>query len=103
MSEDLKGLSAQNCPYACNPQTGCVITGSICGHPFKGGLQTAFQTKPDVLRRFNTARAMLDGKVVQLASPEPEKLAKPRKAKRRPAAKKPKAAAPAAEPAASTG
>jgi hypothetical protein len=53
----LGGLSATECPYDCGPN--CTITGSICAHPNKGGLQSAFQNNPDVIVRYNKARKLL--------------------------------------------
>lgn len=56
---ELEGINQGNCCFACAPATGCVITGSVCGHPYKGGLQAALQSKPDVIQRYNAARRII--------------------------------------------
>lgn len=53
----LDGITENDCPFECGPN--CAITRDICGHPNKGGLQAAHQSKPDVIRRFNEARKIL--------------------------------------------
>jgi hypothetical protein len=93
---DLTGISAQSCPYDCGPE-GCVITGSICGHPFKGGLQGALQSKPDVVANYQAARKMLHGQKLNLTSEQEDDGSAP-KAKQ----KKNRPAKPRAKPAAAS-
>lgn len=80
---DLAGLTPMECPYACNPTSGCVITGSICGHPFKGGLQGALQAKPEVVARFQKARAMLHNKKIGVNDDGEQKVVAAQKPARR--------------------
>jgi hypothetical protein len=57
--DELEGLTANDCCAACRPDR-CVISGAaICIHPFKSGIQSAFQTRPDVVERYNRAKKML--------------------------------------------
>lgn len=57
--DELAGLSPVECPIDCVP-TRCVITcANQCGHPNKGGLQSAFQNKPDAAERYRKARKIL--------------------------------------------
>src|SRR4051812_30822239 len=55
---ELAGLTINDCADGCYKTGKCVISGSVCAHPGKGGLQVALQT-PDSLRRFNAAKRML--------------------------------------------
>ena len=55
----LSGISVLECPLACDPETGCVITGNICGHPNKSGLQSMHQKQAIVTRRYREARRVL--------------------------------------------
>jgi hypothetical protein len=50
-----------HCPDACNKEQGCVITRrkdhiGVCSHPEKGGLQAAYQVRPDVVEKHNRMR-----------------------------------------------
>lgn len=54
------GLTAADCPRACDEQ-GCVLSGkAYCGHPRKGGLHAAQQQDPQALRRVQQAREQID-------------------------------------------
>jgi hypothetical protein len=54
------GLTAEDCPRACDEQ-GCVLSGkSYCAHPRKGGLQAGQQQDADALRRVQRARDQID-------------------------------------------
>jgi hypothetical protein len=56
---ELEGLTRTDCPFDCN-EANCVITRiGFCGHPLKGGLQSALLSKPDVVRTYSKARRML--------------------------------------------
>lgn len=46
-----------DCCIACDGT--CIITGDICGHPHKSGIQPMHKMKPDVLRRYNQAKQEL--------------------------------------------
>jgi hypothetical protein len=54
---ELAGLTSGNCPIACGPA--CIISGDICIHPHKGGLQAPHRMRPDVMRRYEQAVKML--------------------------------------------
>jgi hypothetical protein len=55
----LEGLSEKECPFACEPDR-CVITHiGVCGHPYKGELQSTLQTKSDVVKRRRQAQKVL--------------------------------------------
>jgi hypothetical protein len=55
----LEGLSDKECPFECDVER-CVITHiGICGHPYKGELQSALQNKPDVVKRRRQAQKVL--------------------------------------------
>jgi hypothetical protein len=57
--DQLAGLSASDCPFDCNAEK-CLISGmAICGHPGKGGLQSAMQNDPEAMARYNQARKIL--------------------------------------------
>jgi len=50
------GLTAADCPRACDEQ-GCVLSGKeYCAHPRKGGLHAGQQQDADALRRVQDAR-----------------------------------------------
>ncbi len=56
---EFAGLTQADCCEACNV-TRCVFSGNnICMHPFKGGLHAAQLRDPDIIRRFNRAKALL--------------------------------------------
>lgn len=54
----LAGLTATDCATGCFETGKCVISGSACAHPGKGGLQVALQT-PEALQRFNQAKRVI--------------------------------------------
>ena len=54
----LAGLTITDCATACFETGKCVISGSICAHPGKGGLQVSLQT-PETLQRFNQAKRVI--------------------------------------------
>lgn len=54
----LAGLNITDCATGCFETGECVISGSVCAHPGKGGLQIALQT-PETLKRFNEAKRMI--------------------------------------------
>ena len=57
--DELEGLTATDCCDGCKIDR-CVITrAGICAHPLKGGLQSAFQTNPDIVKRFGRAKHFL--------------------------------------------
>jgi len=56
---ELEGLTAQECCNDCR-QERCVITGmALCGHPFKGGLQSVLMNNPNVMQRYRRAKKIL--------------------------------------------
>jgi hypothetical protein len=59
----LRGLTSGNCPIACGPN--CIISGDICVHPHKGGLQAPHRMRPDVMRRYEQAVKMLKHMAVE--------------------------------------
>ena len=61
-SEAVAGIGKDDCATACGP-AGCIITGAICAHPYKGGVQHA-DKKPHVLARYAEACKALDVKNV---------------------------------------
>jgi hypothetical protein len=53
------GGTHDECPVDCTPQL-CVITHEAhCGHPRKGGIQSAHRNNPEVVGRFNEFRKHL--------------------------------------------
>lgn len=57
---EFAGLTAKNCPTACNASR-CVISGiDVCAHPLKAGLQAAQKHDPKVLARFARAKEALE-------------------------------------------
>lgn len=52
------GMTRTACAAGCGTG-GCTITGSVCAHPCKGGLQTALRDKPQIAERFRDARRFL--------------------------------------------
>ena len=57
--EQLAGLSASDCPFDCNAEKCLISCMAICGHPGKGGLQSAMQNDPEAMARYNQARKIL--------------------------------------------
>lgn len=56
---ELDGISQSDCPFDCDPEK-CAITGiNVCGHPYKGGLQSALMSRPEVVRRYQAARRII--------------------------------------------
>lgn len=51
----LAGLTITDCATGCFETGKCVISGSVCAHPGKGGLQISLQT-PETIQRFNEAK-----------------------------------------------
>jgi hypothetical protein len=56
--DEFTGLSVDSCADGCSV-AGCVISGDICVHPYKGGLQSAHMMKPPVLKKFAAAKRQL--------------------------------------------
>jgi hypothetical protein len=55
----LEGLSDKECPFGCE-EDHCVITHiGVCGHPYKGELQSTLQNKSDVVKRRRQAQKVL--------------------------------------------
>lgn len=54
----LAGLNITDCAAACFATGKCAISGSICAHPGKGGLQVSLQT-PENLKRLAEAKRMI--------------------------------------------
>lgn len=54
----LAGLTITDCATACYKDGKCAISGSVCAHPGKGGLQVALQT-PETIQRFNEAKRVI--------------------------------------------
>jgi len=63
---ELAGLSPTDCCEACYEAGICCISGDVCVHPFKGGLQSKHQMNPDVVRRFSRAKRMLRHQKIEL-------------------------------------
>ena len=62
---ELEGISQSDCPFACDPDK-CAITGiNVCGHPHKGGLQSALLNRTDVVRRYQAARRIIAHQVTE--------------------------------------
>jgi hypothetical protein len=59
-SSEFDGLTTGTCAAACNPETGCIISGDICIHPHKAGMQAAHLMKSDVMDRYAAARRFLE-------------------------------------------
>jgi hypothetical protein len=57
-TSEFDGLTATSCATACGPI--CVISGDICIHPHKAGMQAAHLMKPDVMDRYAAARRQLE-------------------------------------------
>ena len=57
--KELAGLTSGNCPIACGKivdgEPVCIISGDICVHPHKGGMQAKHRMHPDVMRRYEQA------------------------------------------------
>ena len=57
--DPLAGISQADCCFDCNLDH-CAITGmNVCSHPYKGGLQSALQSRPDVVKRYQAARRLI--------------------------------------------
>lgn len=54
----LAGLNITDCATGCVETGKCVISGSVCAHPGKTGLQISLQT-PETLKRFGEAKRMI--------------------------------------------
>lgn len=61
------GISPALCCGGCNAD-GCLISGDICVHPYKGGLQAAHRMRPDVLKRFEEVKNILRHQAAENAS-----------------------------------
>jgi hypothetical protein len=57
-TSEFDGLTTTSCAAACGPI--CVISGDICIHPHKAGMQAAHLMKPDVMDRYAAAKRMLE-------------------------------------------
>lgn len=56
---EFAGLTQADCCDACNVR-GCVLSGNdICMHPYKGGLHAPQLRNPEIVKRFNRAKAYL--------------------------------------------
>lgn len=55
---ELSGLTKTECALACSEE-GCNITGAICGHPCKSGLQSDYQGNPEIVGRYREARKLV--------------------------------------------
>ena len=62
--KDFEGLTAATCCSACNP-AGCTITGDVCGHPYKSGLQAAHRMRPQVIDRYERAKRFLKHQAIE--------------------------------------
>jgi hypothetical protein len=60
---EFAGLTVANCATRCGPL--CFITGNVCGHPYKGGLQAPHRMQPLVLERFERARRYLKQQAIE--------------------------------------
>lgn len=57
--KEFEGITQLECCFDCEPEK-CAITGiGVCGHPYKGGLQSSLLSKPDVVRRYQAVRRIL--------------------------------------------
>lgn len=63
---EFAGLSPTECCDSCYDTGICAISGDICVHPFKGGLQSAHMMKPDIVRKFSRAKRMLRNMKIEL-------------------------------------
>lgn len=57
------GLTPDSCCTACGGGI-CIISGDICIHPYKGGMQGPHRMKPKVIARFEEARNYLKHQAV---------------------------------------
>lgn len=58
-ASEFEGITQSECCFDCDPDK-CAITGiGVCGHPYKGGLQSSLLSKPDVVRRYQAVRRIL--------------------------------------------
>jgi hypothetical protein len=60
MADEFPGLTIYECPSACRAERCCISGDGVCTHPLKGGLHSAHQTRPDVLRRYARAKFVVD-------------------------------------------
>lgn len=64
--DEFAGMTATECCDACFEKGECIISGSICVHPNKGGLQAALMRNPSVLAKFQRAKKALEHQIVDL-------------------------------------
>lgn len=62
---EFAGITVKECPDACYAKGLCIISGSICAHPHKAGLQASLQN-PQSMKRFAEAKRILRGKLLDL-------------------------------------
>lgn len=62
---EFAGITVKECPAACFAKGTCIITGSACAHPHKGGLQASLAT-PAAQQRFAEAKRVLGKRVLDL-------------------------------------
>jgi hypothetical protein len=55
---EFAGLTTTSCAAACGPT--CVISGDICIHPHKAGMQAAHLMRPETMERYAAAKRMLE-------------------------------------------
>ena len=53
---EFAGLTAGECANACYDKGACCITGGVCAHPSKCGLQSAFSGNSAVVAKFERAK-----------------------------------------------
>jgi hypothetical protein len=70
---EFDGLTTTSCAAACNPETGCVISGDICIHPHKAGMQAAHLMRPETMERFAAARRQLEVQALSTKHAEEQK------------------------------
>lgn len=62
--KEFEGLTPTECCDACHDKGICIISGGICAHPMKGGLQSAYQGNSEIVKRYRRAKnAMADAKL----------------------------------------
>lgn len=52
------GMTATICASGCS-EKGCVVTGDVCGHPYKSGLQAKHYMQKEVMARYERAKDFL--------------------------------------------
>lgn len=63
LAGEFPGLTDKTCSTACS-EKGCIISGDICVHPHKGGLQSSHKMKRDVVDRYErVVKAMKQAKL----------------------------------------